>query len=297
MDSLKQTLNAPRTLRPCGLPAGMMPSRLRQHAPLYSAGIPGWMTDALRLAGVQVEALTLDSGSGWTDRNRRPTVLILYDSRDAVSRNAIGDHGDANTLLDMAPLAHQYGPDLRSSSDTAHPREGPSSVRLSFLEELKQRIESSGFCWTRVADCPYPFQSLQLDEEGNGGHGTAFQSAGAALCGSSEESSQSLLWRPTLREFAQWTRIRRGVCFTLHSANDTLSIVARIPESDLRPALEVWRGRHHACLPLKAGTSRIDRRTLVFQLTEPRPPGGLLVGWAEFAQVAPICEQEKADVA
>jgi len=178
-----------------------MSSRIvRQCLPIYSTGIPGWISDTLRAAGLVVDEMTTVKWHAALRQSDEPReMLVLFDSRTAFSRdNAAAFQQRGCCLIDVAALlrsgqgsrAEGPGPEVggqeelgRESSINHQPstmnpsdsrpsplgsqrflsRPTPAPRRLRVLERAKQQIESAGFLWARVADFPYPFQSALVD--------------------------------------------------------------------------------------------------------------------------------------
>ena len=87
----------------------------------------------------------------------------------------------------------------------------------------------------------------------------------------------SLLWRTSLTEWTHWWTARREVEFAVWRTS--AGLVARAPHP-LPPGdwgWELWRGSHHATLPLSGAIQPISENGLPLGLAGERHPGGLSV--------------------
>ena len=129
--------------------------------PLYFTGIPGWIVQILRSAGVAIEEMTT---AKWHSELRktsgRPDSLILFDSQTAASRqNADAFRQQGCQTLDTAGLLQSQPID----ETVEFPPLQPPSRRRRILDRAKRQIEAAGFLWARIADYPYPFQAALID--------------------------------------------------------------------------------------------------------------------------------------
>jgi hypothetical protein len=151
---------------------------VRQCYPLFSTGIPGWISETLRTAGLAIEEMTT---ARWQAERRqteeRREMLVLFDSRSAASRDSASAFESGGCrLLDVAALLRSQpavnvadAVSVRTDAGSIRhvsPSQTPAPRRLRVLERAKQQIESTGFLWARVADYPYPFQSALVDDRG-----------------------------------------------------------------------------------------------------------------------------------
>lgn len=256
--------------------------KIRIHAPFYSAGIPGWAETALRTAGLMVDELTAAEWLRGLPPQKWPDALVLFDSRRPDSRETgreMQRHG--LTTVDVAPAtsAAVSGPSPGPFLPGRDERDGllrPAGSHPPFLQEFKDCVEERHFLWARVADCPYPFQELSYPT----GENTGCQPAVFGLSGNPGQNrplADALLWEPAEEKLAAWLRFRRRIGFRLFSEAGLLQLESRIPGTEFRPAVEIWQGRHFASVPLKAGALRLEKQSLVFQVSGDRNPAGRFV--------------------
>jgi hypothetical protein len=86
-----------------------------------------------------------------------------------------------------------------------------------------------------------------------------------------------LTWMTTLAQFADWWRFRRRIGIRAIRRGRTCEIEYLLPTEALHaypPALEIWRGRHLAVVPLSPGQVTLHDDSLPFQLNVSRHPAG-----------------------
>lgn len=85
-------------------------------------------------------------------------------------------------------------------------------------------------------------------------------------------------WVATLTDFAAWWRLRRRLVLRAVRRGRTCELELYVPAdvSDRRflPAIEVWRGRHHAVVPLRPGVTVLRDDAIPFQLNATRHHAG-----------------------
>lgn len=240
----------------------------RQHAPLYSAWIPGWVRVALAAAGLPVVAL---ESAAWLSQDRPadwPAALVLFDSRAPDSRataEGVGRHGPA--VLDVAPLASAARRTMQCDRGVSTGGERPGAFG-EFLSRLKREVESLGFLWTRLADCPHPYRTFSPVTSPEVVEHPVPQEAAA--------HEADLVWRATATDVLRWRSYRRRVAVRIHSSEQALHIACELPGPEYRPSLEIWRGGHFACLPLQRKSLRVTETQLLFQIAGDRHPAGLI---------------------
>ena len=91
-------------------------------------------------------------------------------------------------------------------------------------------------------------------------------------------NSSPLTWVTTLVGFSDWWRFRRRLTVRAVRQSRHCVIETTIPDgaSDDRftPALEIWRGRHVAVVPLRPGRTTISDDAIPFQTDKSRHPAG-----------------------
>jgi len=86
-----------------------------------------------------------------------------------------------------------------------------------------------------------------------------------------------LAWQCPLSDFAAWWRFRRRLSLHVVRSGRVLEVEARLSEETsegFTPALEIWRGRHMAVVPLVNGRLTLDDAALPFQLNTTRHHAG-----------------------
>ncbi len=79
------------------------------------------------------------------------------------------------------------------------------------------------------------------------------------------------IWKTTLSRFAAWWRVRRKVQLCVVHRGDALHITAEGLPGDYRLAVEYWRGRHVARLPLDRALTRLVPSALAYENRTARP--------------------------
>lgn len=223
-------------------------SPIREHAPLYSAGLPERVETLLRRSGVPISALTSAEWLATSPPAEWPNALVLFDSRAPASRaNALGVRDFGVSTLDVAPECSQHAISTSSSgSDNA------------FIKAIKLQVESRGFLWIRLSELPHPFQSVGTE----------------TVEPIKKSELSSLQWSTTREELAEWNEFRSRVLLRVRSFENTFQIESEVPSDAFLPTVDIWRGRHVASLPALPGSHRIEERNLVFQLSQNRHPAG-----------------------
>lgn len=85
-------------------------------------------------------------------------------------------------------------------------------------------------------------------------------------------------WLTSMSDFAAWWRLRRRLSLRAIRRGKTCELELYVPAdaSDRRflPAVEIWRGRHHAVVPLRPGITVLRDDALPFQLNAARHHAG-----------------------
>jgi len=101
-------------------------------------------------------------------------------------------------------------------------------------------------------------------------------------------NSSPLTWTTTLADFADWWRLRRRLALRVVRMGRTLELELEVPgkrsETTFVAPLEIWRGRHVAVVPARAGRLVLSDEALPFQLNATRHPAGFT---AEAADAEP----------
>ncbi|HEX6987556.1 MAG TPA: hypothetical protein VF170_19410, partial [Planctomycetaceae bacterium] len=93
-----------------------------------------------------------------------------------------------------------------------------------------------------------------------------------------------LTWVTSLVEFADWWRFRRRLAVRAVRRGRTCEIEWAAPGNTAGrfvPAVEIWRGRHAAVVPLKPGRTVVTDDSLPFQLIAARHPAGFTADAAD----------------
>lgn len=99
-------------------------------------------------------------------------------------------------------------------------------------------------------------------------------------------------WMTTVSEFADWWRFRRSLSLKVVRQGRTSEITLALPphltaSKAYVPALEIWRGRHWAIVPLSLGTTKLVDDQLPFQLNAERNFAGFTVDDGDSEQTMP----------
>ncbi|GAB4154439.1 MAG: hypothetical protein Tsb009_31090 [Planctomycetaceae bacterium] len=138
--------------------------------PLSVTGIPSRVTEWLRAAGVPFVEFSSGAVSEGREVQAGTVPPLLFDSRTPSSRsNAEQAVRRGMTILDVAELSRRDGSDASHDSqivlfDDASPLSPGDARRRLFLERLKNQIEQISGVWIRLADYPYPFQSVLCED-------------------------------------------------------------------------------------------------------------------------------------
>lgn len=113
----------------------------------------------------------------------------------------------------------------------------------------------------------------------------------------SEEQIQSrgpvrpTTWMTTVESFHLWWRFRSQLAITaIRDENDMEIELASALDSQSaswRPAIEIWRGRHYAVLPIATGGIRVADDSIPFQLQPHRSPTGFAADDIETGYASP----------
>lgn len=251
----------------------MSSSGERQHAPVFSAGLPIWVTAALRRAGVPI----LDFQTGYPfGVSESANFLVLFDSRIPANRESARQIRDLGaTVIDTADAIEAY----ESAGEVdSHSTAG----RQWMIAEIQTRMQAAGFYWVRIADFPYPYQTARASQPVGvlASHST---SSTVVARESDETSIDALCWRFRPEELQRWNNFRDNIALRCRSTNGRIAIEADFPPGRFRPTVELRRGHHVARLPLKAGITRIAAGSLVYQWSDSQSSERVAKG--EFADV------------
>jgi len=115
------------------------------------------------------------------------------------------------------------------------------------------------------------------------------------------------IWPTTLGRFAEWWRVRSRVRLSVSGGDGRFVVAAHHLPKDYRLAVEYWRGRHVARIPLEGRPLQFSPSALAYENRQPRcgvhpvridPPEGIrgrfrrMIDWE---RVTPIEEISKAD--
>jgi hypothetical protein len=90
-------------------------------------------------------------------------------------------------------------------------------------------------------------------------------------------SAFALAWQCSLGEFAAWWGFRRRLSVSVVRRGRVLEVETRFPErvpAGFVPALEIWRGRHMAIVPLATARMTLEDAAMPFQLNSTRNHAG-----------------------
>lgn len=283
--------------------------------PLHLVGISDQVTNWLREAGFPV--IPLGQDSPWKTAFRRKNSApkhadealkrcLLFDSRDVWSRAVVKTH-QKNSLakLDISRLLGPLESDSKPES---------KSIRSAFLEKLKGGIESLGGVWVRLADLPFPYQSIGclngnlphagLPRKTSGNQASRVDviqqryMAGLPSSIVPEDLSEldeippvtglqspgmPLLWRVDQTAFTEWWNYRNHLQVRVLQSPAYYKIDCPYSNTKYCPVLEIWRGNHLASVPLRSESLIVRKDGLVFQQQPLRHPAGFTTNWPDNA--------------
>lgn len=286
--------------------------------PLLTAGISDPVNDLLRQAGVPILRLKDAAPTGRHTQSFAGRI-VLADSSNPVGRaewQPMARHG--LKLIDLAPLLTRSQSWLAaiSRSTVDELLESPDAVSGTFFSLLKREVERQNGIWVRLADYPYPFQSMicrdsaevqpairplrdlfavnEYSTIGKAATNRYWAGMPTFLNGMSplnfpKRSVENdvdpsvefpLSWRCTAAEFANWWQLRLQIRMQCSRAGSECELRIRTGSDKWLPMLEVWRGNHVAVLPLPEGISTFDEKGIAFIHAPGKDPGGCLSVWA-----------------
>lgn len=311
----------------------------RQHAPLYATGLPVWVMDGLRAAGVMLEEWTSPKWRTESTRERLLDALLLFDSRTPASRDAAETAESRGfTTLNLAPIIHEAVQAAKSQSNDAEALPFAAAGTRELPPRVQQELARLGFYWARVADYPYPYQAALCDDRNSADDSETVTepsvrqspgikrtqifdlddsnpavteseillddlqnryALGQAMYVPSQISPETaeqisctirsesfpLLWKTSPDTFRDWRDFRKRIRFQMQSVEHKLHIHCDVRGDAFQPALEFWRGRHLAAVPLKPGDQMLDERSLIFQSAARRHQAGLAAFSSEIGRL------------
>lgn len=136
----------------------MSGSPLLFQLPLLLAGIPTPVEEILRLAGVPVARFDRQAADA-TAAGKNAARFVLFDSRLTISRSdAQVARQRGQTIIDLAELVEDRDDASSGHGDLTSANRPVTESTL--LTRLKQELEKTGGLWLRVADYPFPYQSV-----------------------------------------------------------------------------------------------------------------------------------------
>jgi hypothetical protein len=282
-----------------------------------SARVSGWLLDA-GLPCAPLETAEIRRGIAPEGEDR---AIVLFDSRNASARTdaeaaaALGyETIDAAKLL--APRPADDDPDLtlvaaadprRRFFDALRPEveaagglwlrvaDFPHPFRWAVCDDA-DRFEQSDFFATALS----AFGELPAGESDqirrSGGRLSAndwLRACAAAgrpvrMTGDAADparlASLPLTWNTTLAEFEAWWRFRRRLVLNAVRRGRTCEIELVIPyglAGSFAPAVEIWRGRHHAVVPLRPGLTALRDEAIPYQINVTRHHAGFTADAAD----------------
>lgn len=216
--------------------------------PLVICRLENKAVDLLREAGVPIVPLEEKAPQGLSVR------FALYDSRCSDScRLAERARSHGMQPLDVAGLPGFARSRAFRLSQAQLGNEGTRRPAPGWLGGLKDRLESAGGLWARIAAFPYPWRGARLDDGRRIGVD--------ARAGS---GSAHFVWRTDESELHRWQHVRRGLSLRVARPARRFRIECEFDSRIFRPALEIWRGAHVAVVPLLPPSMLIAEDGLVF---------------------------------
>ena len=246
--------------------------------PLLLAGVSPAIEARLRLAGVPVKRFRMSEFIA-KDTQSSAGRYVIYDSKNSAARaEAKTAKFYGLTTIDIADL-------LMTTENTNQNRNSPVTpnwVGSKFFTRLKKRIEKLGGLWIRVADYPFPFQSAvcrgEIPDDGRLGR----WAEGLARLPEISRSTE-FTWETSYEEFVQWWEVREKISVRVRKQENCYLIQADLELPNFRPALEIWRGKHVASIPMERGDVTVREDGLVLGQRDERHSAGLAALWFENA--------------
>ena len=242
--------------------------------PLLLAGVPPLIEESLQLAGIPVKQFR---AAAFIAKNSQSSAgrYVIYDSKNAAAQaEATTAKFYGLATIDIADLLMNC--DNTDQKDVSPAR--PHSVGSKFLTRLKKRIEKLGGLWIRVADFPFPYQSVLCRGE-IPIHGTISRWAKVLARLPVSSRSTALTWQPSYDEFVRWWKVREKIAIRVRKQEACYYIQPDSQWLDFRPALEIWRGTHVASIPMERGDVTVREDGLVFRQQDETDSAGLAALW------------------
>lgn len=291
----------------CGCPSHDRPNLMPEflglpQLPLLVAGISLAAESLLRCAGLPCVHVELDQSLPVI--SQLPGRIVLYDAERAGSSAARAAFSRLGLpCVNISGLTDRLPAEPRQSI-------GPQSAAThspdrSVFVSLRKAVERAGGIWLRIADYPHPYQSVLLPASAKfdampPGFAKCFTQKALPLRPAAEkrydaglpmlvpdrllatESKASanlyqhfpLLWTPTVDEFQHWWDLRRNLNVTLRCDEGAYAIDVDGVCGSYCPALELWRGRHVAALPVPPGKHKFHENGVPFVEARHRSPAG-----------------------
>lgn len=217
--------------------------------PLLLAGVSQPLEASLRRAGIAVVTQPAASArpAAATGHEYR---FVLFDSRSEAGRRAARKLSTRQTGMDAGRL---LGPGSRTGCDGRL----TAADQRAFWRQLKSALEQAGGVWVRIAELPYPYRSVRCGR----------RVAGADHGG--------LTWSASPEEFLAWCSARSRLSLTVADGGEFLHVECAGAPEGAPPAMELWRGRHVAVLPVSSARMSIRESGPVFLRAEDESRAGL----------------------
>ena len=271
-------------LDPAGIRRGIAPAQSGRSTILFDSRSASARTDAE--AAESLGYITIDAARllmpRVPDEDSERTVVHSADPRRRffeALRPAIESAGGLWMRLADFPSPYRWAVcEDRDSDEEAEADSGASfAAAFSAFADLSETVREPGRL--AVADwlkaCAAAGRPVRADRESSAvlhrGHKTG-------------PVASPLTWRPTLEQFADWWRFRRQISIRSLRRDRACEIELSVPAgvtAPAPPAVEIWRGRHVAIIPLKSGRMLIQDETLPFQFNSARHPAGFTADAAE----------------
>lgn len=129
--------------------------------PMLLSGLPMLAVNWLRIAGVPT--VPFQSKPLFRQGETAVGQILVFDARDATARLdariARESGAEIINVADLLPrdIIQPAAPGIKRQESEGYSLQ---SLRSVFFDELKQRVESAGGFWLRLADYPFPYQSV-----------------------------------------------------------------------------------------------------------------------------------------
>lgn len=95
-----------------------------------------------------------------------------------------------------------------------------------------------------------------------------------------DRKQMPLVWVTSLNTFFRWWNLRRQLEISIGRSSAGWETIISGSFQQFHPALQIWKGRHSATVPLSEGVNEIRDESIAFVTNPDRHPGGFTAHWA-----------------